>query len=511
LDLSQLEQVRSSTPEQVSEAVARARKAQPGWEALGFEERAKRLLLAAKRMLERRAEAVALIQLEAGKPEAHALMHVMHEALGPLEFVKGWIKVARPYLRSRQLPVPKLAFPGKSARVDLVARGVVGIIAPWNYPLGTYFKPVFPALLSGNSVVIKPSEYAPRTGAWFHKLLSEFLPPDVLGCVQGGPNTGKQLIQAGIDALTFTGSVASGKAVLKLAAEEMIPCSVELGGKDPAIVLPDCNLPRTVAGILNWSFHNAGQDCGAIERVYVLEEIADRFVLALTEATRRLEMNPPRGEMPAVGPVSNPKQVSIIEEHLKDAVGQGAKILCGGKRTGVGLGFFPTVVDHCRNSMKIVSDETFGPVVALVRVKTVDEAIALANDSRYGLNASLWTEDLGRAEELAKRLQAGTVFINNHAITGSMPFAPWTGVKDSGYGVANSQYALATFTRPKTFFVDKNRKPDPWWLPADSILTDIGERLARAQLGDVLAAVKVPILFKKRVKRILDLTSPKES
>jgi acyl-CoA reductase-like NAD-dependent aldehyde dehydrogenase len=185
-------------------------------------------------------------------------------------------------------------------------------------------------------------------------------------------------------------------------------------------------------------------------------------------------------------------------------VQKGAKILAGGKRVGKGLFFEPTVLDHCTHEMKVIAEETFGPVLSVVRVKNLDEAVTLANDSIYGLNASIWSADVERAVELGKRLQAGTVFVNNHALTGAMPFAPWTGVKQSGYGVANSTFALANYTRPKTTFIDRNDMPDPWWFPLDESLVDIGHRLAEVQLGHVSRALKLPSLLKSRAKKILE-------
>lgn len=501
-DLHPLPPVPSTSPAAVAAVVARARAAQPAWEALGFERRAAILREGCRALLENRAEFGRLIREEAGKLPTNAQMH---EAIGPLDYLNNWTKVARRALKSRKLPINPVAMPGKSARTDLVPRGVIGVIAPWNYPLGVYFKPALPALLCGNSVVLKPSEYAPRTGALFAEMLGKHLPQDVVGIVQGGRDVGKALVQAGIDGLSFTGSPAGGRAVLAACAEKLIPCSAELGGKDPAIVLEDCDLERTVLGILNWALHNSGQDCGAVERVYVVDAIADRFVDLLSGAVARLKVpsGPGQEGEAAIGPLANAMQLGIVEDHVKDAVDKGARLLTGGKRTGFGLFYEPTVLDACTQEMRAVSDETFGPVIPIVRVKDAEEAIRLANDSRYGLNASVWTRDLARGEQIARRLEAGTIFINNHAITGTMPFAPWTGVKDSGYGVANSELALHTFVRPRTIFVDKGRKPDPWWLPADSILADIAERLARAQLGDLAAGLKLPGLMSKRQKKLL--------
>jgi acyl-CoA reductase-like NAD-dependent aldehyde dehydrogenase len=504
VDLHPLPPVKATPLEEIPAIVARARAAQPAWEALGFDQRAALLKRACKLLLERRKETGQLIHDEAGKLPPLAQMH---EAIGPLEYVSAWIKVARPALRRKKLPINKIAMPGKRAYTDLIARGVVGVIAPWNYPLGVYFKPALPALLSGNAVVLKPSEYSPRTGALFASVLSEVLPKDVVQVVQGGREHGRALINAGIDALSFTGSPVGGRAVLAACAEKMIPCSVELGGKDAAIVLPDCDLERTALGILNWGMHNTGQDCGSVERVYVIESIADRLVDALATAASKLRVptKPEEEATSAIGPLSNDMQLGIVEEHVRDAVERGAQVRAGGKRSGIGLWFEPTILDRCTQDMRVVADETFGPVIPILRVRDVEEAIRLANDSRYGLNASIWSKDIAAAEKLATRLQVGTVFINNHALTGAMPFAPWTGVKETGYGVANSEHALHTFTRPRTIFIDTNGAPDPWWLPSDELLADMAERLAQAQLGKLSAALKVPSIMKERKRRLLAL------
>jgi acyl-CoA reductase-like NAD-dependent aldehyde dehydrogenase len=501
LDLEPLPTVKATAPADVADVVRRARAAQPAWQALGFERRATLLKAACRRMLERRSESVELIRREAGKSVVQAMMT---EAVGPLEFLKNWIPVVRPFLARRKLPIPAIAFPGKRGVVEMVPRGVVGLIAPWNYPIATYFKPLFPALLCGNSVVIKPSEYAPRSGLWFQSVLAEFLPKGVVECVNGGRDVGQALVRADIDAVVFTGSARSGREVLKLASERLIPCNVELGGKDAAIVLDDCDLDRTVEGLVQWGFQNAGQDCGAVERVYVVDAIADRFVDKLAASAARLKTT---GEHYDVGPLAMPRQLEIVEEHVADAVAKGADLRAGGKRTGVGLWFTPTVLDRCDHSMQVVTEETFGPVLPIVRVRDAEQAVARTNDSNYGLNASIWTADVEKAVALSRRLEVGTVFVNNHAITGAMAFAPWTGVKESGFGIASGTHSLLYYARPKTLVIDRNTAPDPWWLPMDETLANVAERLAQVQLGNFMLALKIPLLFRKRVAAVRRLVS----
>ncbi len=485
----------------VKAAVVHARAAQNKWAELGFEKRAKLMKRAGRIMLERRQELLELLHDEAGKPPGEVLMG---EALGALQFITDWIKVARPFLKEKKVPISIVAFPGKSAVVQSVPRGVVGIIAPWNFPVANFFKPVFAALLCGNTVVLKPSEFAPRSGAWFVKVLNEVLPANVLTVVQGDRVVGTALINAGIDALTFTGSSASGRAVARLAGELLIPCSVELGGKDAAIVLADCDLDRTVAGVMHWSLTNAGQACGDIERVYVEEAIADRFVEQLANAVSRLRVGSGKPQSSDIGPVMTRPQLEIVEEHVGDAIARGAKVVCGGKRTGKGLWFEPTVIDHCADpEMLVLTEPTFGPVIPIVRVQNADEAITLSNACQYGLNASVWSKNLKRAEKIARKLEVGTAFINNHAFTGAIPAAAWGGVKKTGSGIANSTFALHHYTRPRTVVVDKNSKADAWWFPMDSVLEELGNRLAEAQVGNVLAAVKVPLLIAQRQAKVL--------
>jgi acyl-CoA reductase-like NAD-dependent aldehyde dehydrogenase len=503
-DLSAMPPVATTPVAAVAAAVSAARAAQPAWEAMGFAARAEAMTKAAKAILERADEVAQLVEDEGGKIRPFALMT---EVNGPLEFLKGWIKVAKPYLKSRKMPFNPLAMPGKSGRTDLIARGVVGVIAPWNYPLGVYFKPVTPALLCGNAVVLKPSEYAPRTGAWFTAIMNEFLPKGVVQCVQGGRDVGQALVDGGIDSLIFTGSVGGGKAVVKQAAAHMLPVSIELGGKDAAIILDDCNLDRTVAGVLGVGLLNSGQDCGAIERVYVQEGFADRFVEKLGAMAAQLKAPGPQDDASTAGisPVCNAAQLKLIEDHVADALAKGAKLVTGGKATGRGLWFQATILDRCDHTMKVVMEETFGPVLAIIRVKDVEEAVRLANATSYGLNASIWTSDLARGQQLALRMECGSVFINNHGFTGAVPFAPWTGVKDTGYGVANSEFAMHTFVRPRSVIVDKSTVPDFWWPPADKVLQEIGERLVKVQLGSLGLALGLPGRMKRRQKMLMDM------
>ena len=448
-------------------------------------------------MLRDRETVLALAKEEMGK---HRVEGLFTEALGPLETLKAWRRVFEP-VETRGIRLSPLSFPHKSAQVDLVPRGVVGILAPWNYPVAGLYRSVFPALLSGNAVLVKPSEHTPRTSSWFIAHLANELPLGVAQAQSGDGRVGAALLECGIDACVFTGSTSTGAQVRLRCAELGIPSSIEMGGKDSAIVLSDCALPRTVAGITQWALSNSGQSCGAIEVAYVENAVADAFVERLKQSWSQLRTGPGPDDV-EVHPMANNAQLQIVEAHVSDALRRGARLVCGGTRTRRGLGYPPTLLDHCHSAMDVVREETFGPVLAIVRISGTDDAVRQINAGKYGLGASIWTGDLARARRIAGRLDVGVVSINNHSFTGAVPALPWSGTRSTGYGVANSEWSLLTYCRPKTLVVDQNPDPDPYWMPFDRDLHDLGEALVFAQLGKVLKALRLPLLMRSRVRRI---------
>jgi acyl-CoA reductase-like NAD-dependent aldehyde dehydrogenase len=482
---------------ELSSALQWARLAQPEWAGRTLEQRSGALERACQAMLRDRATVLRLAKAEMGKHEAEG---IFTEALGPLDTLSAWKRVIAEAW-SRDVPLNRLSFPAKQARVDLVPRGVVGVTAPWNYPVAGLYRSVFPALLTGNAVVVKPSEYTPRTSAWLIEHLAREVPHGIVQVVQGGPSVGAALVESGIDACVFTGSISSGAKVRIRCAELGIPASVEMGGKDAAIVLADCDLERTVAGLTQWALSNSGQACGAIEVAYVQAEIADELVERLQRAWSRLRTGPGAEDV-EIHPIAHQAQLEVIEAHVADALAKGARLLCGGQRTGNGLGFPPTLLDRCTDAMSVVRDETFGPVLAVVSVSGAAEAVERVNASRYGLGASIWTRDTARAERLSERLDVGVVTINNHAFTGAIPALPWSGTRATGYGVANSTWSLLTFCRPKTITTDRGRRPDPYWMPFDRDLKQLGELLADVQLRRWREAWKLPLLLRRRIRRI---------
>jgi len=497
-----LAEVAFTPPDQVQTMVEDARIAQESWASTPLETRIRLVTEMAQAVLAKHSEIAQIMAEETGRS---ALECTMSEIVALPAAVRVHAIVARDYLRPKKMKISQVEYPGKSAYVEQVPRGVVGIIAPWNYPLGNFWKHLFPALLAGNTVVLKPSEYTPRTGIWLAEICAENLPKNVVQCVIGAGAVGAALLDSGIDAVTFTGSVATGRKVAARAGELLIPATVELGGKDAAIVLADCDLERSAVGVAQWSMHNCGHNCAAIERVYVEDSIADTFVERLADIIGSLRVSEGGSEFSDLGPIQNPAQLQIVEDHIKDAIEKGAKLVVGGKKTGKGFGFEPTLLDECDHTMKVATEETFGPVLAVIRVRDSDEAVKLANDSPYGLNGSVWTRDTKRGKQIARQLQVGIALVNNHAITGTMSHLPWTGVKDTGTGVASSQWAYPVFVRPRTLFVDRSSKPDPWWMPADEHLQALADTLILRGQGSAIATLKLAGIVGKRIKSIREL------
>jgi acyl-CoA reductase-like NAD-dependent aldehyde dehydrogenase len=486
-----------ATVEQVRIAVARARRAQYAWHLEPLSRRVAALTRAAQEMLRRRSEAIDLARTEMGKVVVEGLFN---EALGPLDTVKAWTRIVEGATARRRVGLNPISFPRKRAYIDLVARGVVGVIAPWNFPIAGLYRSTLPALLTGNGVVVKPSEFTPRTSAWFVERLAASLPEGLVQVVQGDGRVGEALIDAGIDACVFTGSPETGRTVQVHCAQRGISSSIEMGGKDAAIVLADCDLERTVAGITQWALSNAGQACAAVEIAYVDDRVADALVEGLRRAWTQLRVGSDR--FADVGPMANREQFEIVASHVQDARAKGATVVCGGAPIGEGLLYAPTVLDRCTDRMKVVEDETFGPVLAVVRIAGAAEAIRRVNASRYGLGASIWTRDIARAERLAERLDVGVVTVNNHALSGAIPALPWSGTRDTGLGIANSAHSLATFVRPKATIVDRAKAPDFYWMPYDEALFTLGDIIAGLQVGQLGGVWRLPLLMHKRVRTL---------
>ncbi|MEJ7733043.1 MAG: aldehyde dehydrogenase family protein [Polyangiaceae bacterium] len=475
LDGEPLDAVDATPASEVAAAVGRARKAQRAWADKPVSERIAAVRQLKRRVLER-AEAIAeLLLRECGKPiEEGALAEVLPNA----DLVDWWAASIEELLEPTTVELDALSYPGKLGRIHKDPRGVVALITPWNYPVAIPLRTLIPALLAGNAVVFKPSEVTPRAGALVASLFEGILPGGVLELVQGGGEVGAALVAADVDLVVFTGSVATGRKIAVACAERLVPCSLELGGKDAAIVLADANLERTARGLVWGAFTNAGQNCASVERVYVEKAIAPALIERLVALTK--ELRP--GIDTAV--LTTERQCSIVRRHLEDAVTSGGEVLAGGPPEAGSLAFPPTVIKVADEDTPLLREETFGPILPVVVVDGEDDAIERTNASRFGLTTSIWTKRIDHGHDLARRLRSGVVTINNHGFTAALPAAPWTGAGESGYGITNSAHALAELTRARFVLEDRSRaKSELWWYPYTPTLRKLVFAMARARGG----------------------------
>jgi len=449
--------------EEVQQAVARARAAFVGWRDLGLEGRldALRRLQA---VIRQRGESYArAISADTGKPLVDALMT---ELISIPLFLEHYSKLAHKVLGRRKVKTPVL-FSGRKSYVEYFPMGVIGVISPWNFPLQLSVVPMLSALIGGNTVVLKPSEVTPVTGEVIREMFDSIeLPEGVAQVVQGDGATGAALVEANIDKLFFTGSVATGRKVMAAAARKPIPVELELGGKDAMIVCADANLKRAAKGATWGGLINCGQVCTSVERIFVVDAVYDRFVELLLKEVGRVRVGGPQ-EHADMGPVTFTGQLETIGRHVERAVADGARLLCGGERIdGPGQFYRPTVLADVTPEMEVYREETFGPVLPLIRVSDEDEAVRLANDHQYGLNASVWTGDQRRGLELASRLECGQVMVNDVLVIVGNPALPFGGTKASGFGRYHGEEGLTTFMHRKAIMTGKDRVDfEPFWFP----------------------------------------------
>jgi acyl-CoA reductase-like NAD-dependent aldehyde dehydrogenase len=459
-----LREFQCASEAEVGAAVGRARAAQPAWNGLGLRKRIAVLRNFQHRLHEKKSEIATAITLEAGKPYAEALVT---EVLVVLDAARFLIENAFRLLRDEAVPHGNLATKLKSGQLIREPYGVVGIISPWNYPFSIPATETLAALVTGNTVVLKPSELTPLVAQELQSLLrAAGVPEDVFQVVVGDGAAGSALVHSSIDKLVFTGSVATGKRIAMAAAEQLLPVVLELGGKDPMLVLDDADVDVSSSAAVWGAFVNAGQACLSVERCYVHRSLYEDFLNACVEKTKKLRVGNGMDPQTDVGPMIHERQLRIVELQVEDAKARGARVLAGGARLNeVGPNFYaPTVLADVTHEMRIMREETFGPVLPVMAFDVDDEAIRLANDSEYGLAASVWTRDRVRGERLARRIQAGTVMVNDVISCFGISEAPHGGVKASGAGRTHGRFGLEEMVRLK--YVDSDRVPGMkkvWW------------------------------------------------
>ena len=441
-------------PEVVAQLAARGRAAQPEWEAYGFEGRARVMLRAQKWLMDNAERVVETIVSETGKTYEDAQFAEIGYAGNAFGF---WAKEAQGYLADEHVKSSQLLVKGKKLVLRYRPIGLVGVIGPWNYPLTNSFGDCIPALMAGNSVILKPSEVTPLTSLLLADALRECgLPENVLQIATGRGQTGAALVE-NADMIMFTGSTRTGRKVAVGAAERLIPVSLELGGKDPMIVLADADLERAANFAAYYSMQNAGQTCISIERVYVEEPVYDEFVAKVTEKVRALRVGKPEGYGSVeVGAITFPPQLEIIKDHVADAREKGARVLTGGHELqGPGRFYEPTVLVDVDHTMKIMTEETFGPTLPIMSVRDADEAVELANSSPYGLGSSVFTRDTKRGEAIARRLEAGAANVNDAMINYTVLELPMGGAKASGLGSRHGAGGVRKYSTQQAIVVTR--------------------------------------------------------
>jgi acyl-CoA reductase-like NAD-dependent aldehyde dehydrogenase len=449
---------------EVQAALARARAAQPAWRAIGVRKRLDIIATFQQLFNQRKQHVARVITSEAGKPVAEALLT---EILVVLDAARFLLQETYAFLREQPLPHGNLATKAKAGRLVREPYGVIGIISPWNYPFSIPATETLAALATGNAVVLKPSELTPLCALELASLLHDAgVPEGVFQVVIGEGTSGAALIESGIDKLIFTGSVSTGRRIAQAAAARLLPVVLELGGKDPMIVLDDADVDVASSGAVWGAFVNAGQACLSVERCYVHRSIYETFVSACAEKTKRLRVGNGAEPNTDIGPLIRERQLHAVEQHVEDARSHGAQVVTGGERlASLGPNYYaPTILADVTNAMSIMREETFGPVLPIMPFDSDAEAIRLANDSEFGLAASVWTRNRPRGEKIARQINAGTVMVNDAISCFGISEAPHGGVRASGIGRTHGRSGLEEMVWIKYLDTDLlPRMKKPWW------------------------------------------------
>ncbi len=478
-----LGEVRAASPSDVKAIMETARLAQPAWEQADLKRRLA-LIRSLKNALYRNMDLIIdTLVAEQGRPPFEAIVEVWPS----VELLAHYLRTAPRTLAPRRMFVSLV--PHRVHWIERKPFGVVLVIAPWNFPLFLSLAPIAAALITGNTVVYKPSEFATRSGEVLAKAIREAgIPPEVFQIVHGEGDIGAALIREKPDKICFTGSVGTGRKVAAAAGELLIPVTLELGGKDAAIVLDDADLDRAAAGITWGGMINAGQACASVERVYVARSVADQLVEKMAKIINdNVRLGPGNASGTTMGAITTDAQIRLINSQVQEAVAQGARVVVGGHvaEDKIGRFYVPTLITDVTPDMRVVRDETFGPVIVVVPVDSDEEALRLANSSSYGLTGSIWTRNRARGIMLARQMQAGNVGVNDHLMSASVPNLPWGGVKDSGYGRTRGREGLLEMTYTQSLSTER-LMPLPrefFWYPYTPTKYNLLRRVLRLLYG----------------------------
>ncbi len=507
--------------DEVKAAVTRSRIAFQNWKKTSFKERAAYIMRAREVILSQMDEIAHLISAESGKPFGEA---ISMEIAPVLDLMQYFARNTEKLLRPTKIHIGLYALLGRSSKIVYHPLGVVGIIPAWNYPFSIPLGEAVMSLMAGNTVVMKPSELTPMVGLKIGEIFEKAHGPtnfslsNIVQVVTGEGSTGAALVDAAPDKIMFTGSVATGKKIAEAAAKNLTSCVFELGGKDPMIVFADANLELASSAAVWGAFCNSGQSCSSVERLYVQESAAAEFTRKIVEKVRELKQGPGGNEDISIGAMSSERQIQIVEDHVADFRAAGAKIETGGGRvlstgfsrqppeggTPSGLFFEPTVITGANNDMRGMQEETFGPTLPIATFTTEQEAIRFANDSEFGLTASVWTRDRAKGERVARQIEAGSVCVNEVLYTHGIGQTPWGGFKNSGRGRTHGREGLMELVQPQHIHVNHLALlPDAWWMPYSSnAVTTFREMAHKFASGSL---IKTTMLLPQLLKRITEL------
>ncbi|MDW5562188.1 MAG: aldehyde dehydrogenase family protein [Methanomassiliicoccus sp.] len=468
--LEPLERVQESEIDSIGARLQQARTAQVGWASWPLARRRDALLAVQRKLIQDWERTADVISRETGKPRAEAVNTDILAALVAVDYaVRSMRKLFEPQKVRFENMDFMMRYMGRRSYVRNRPLGVIGIIAPWNYPLGIPFSQTIMALAAGNAVVFKPAPETPLTALEMQRLFDGSLPKNLVQTFVGGDEHGKALVASGADRIIFTGSSVVGSKIMALASQRLTPLTLELGGKDPCIVLEDADLERAAEGVAWGAFVNAGQTCVCVKRLYVHERIYGQFIELLKIKVESLRLGYGTDSIDAdVGPLISEAALKRMEEAVEQAVRDGGKVLVGGRRAASLKGYYfePTVIVGAPQASRVMQEEIFGPVVAVNTFSSDDEAIRLANDCPYALSGSVWTGDLKRGRRVAELMSGGTVLVNNVAYTYGLPMTPWGGKGLSGYGRTHGEVGFSELMEPHHIHVDDGRfKREVWWHP----------------------------------------------
>ncbi|MFC1521018.1 aldehyde dehydrogenase family protein [Elusimicrobiota bacterium] len=462
--MEEIGRVKNMSREEVLKEMENAKKAYDEWAALSYRERGSFILRARAYLLEHLDELAEAISKDNGKPKVEALAS---DVLPICDLMQYFAHNTGRVLAPHKLNIGVWEYLLRSSYMEYHPLGVVGIIAPWNFPFSIPMGQIVMALMAGNCVLFKPSSSTPIVGAKIEEVFKAAnLPDGVFTHLSGKSHVGSVLVESGVDKIFFTGSVGIGKKVMEMASKNLTPLNLELGGKCPMIVCEDADLEIASSGAVWGAFFNCGQVCASVERVYVHHAIAEKFISLVVKKTKKLRLGEGTNPDIDVGPLTTEGQLECVVAHVEDAKKRGAKILTGGEKEPSLKGYFykPTVITGIDHSFACVKEETFGPTMPIMTFRTEEEAIRLANDTTFGLTASVWTKSSARGKSIARRVRAGTVMVNNCSYTHAICQTPWGGSKESGFGRSHSNMGLFELVEPHHVHVNGTYfMKEFWW------------------------------------------------